>query len=248
LEKQKFIDEVHRGIPEPTEEELLKNETYRLEQERKQKLARQKVMIIAGIVALIIGGLAFLGAENYYKIRSYVLNKSGANLLHHKEWITSSYGVPGVSINTPGLLTRNPIELDQQQQQALSGNQVYLYGQLQDKFNIIVNTLTFRQDIGFTTEQGVQGALKQIEQMGGSNITTENEEYQTVSGVKGSKAFGSFDYQVPETTINIKFDYNILIFAENQGTQQIFVFCEQDDEDAQEVMKKVINSVEINKK
>ena len=245
---QKFIDEVHRGIPEPTEEELLKNETYRLEQERKQKLARQKVMIIAGIVALIIGGLAFLGAENYYKIRSYVLNKSGANLLHHKEWITSSYGVPGVSINTPGLLTRNPIELDQQQQQALSGNQVYLYGQLQDKFNIIVNTLTFRQDIGFTTEQGVQGALKQIEQMGGSNVTAENEEYQTVSGVKGSKAFGSFDYQVPETTINIKFDYNILIFAENQGTQQIFVFCEQDDEDAQEVMKKVINSVEINKK
>lgn len=241
-----FIDKVHRGLPEPTEEELLQNEAYRLEQERKQKIARQKVMFIAGIAALILGGLAFIGAENYYKIRSFVLNKTGASLLH-QEWITSTYGIPGVSINTPGLLTRNPIELNQKDQQILSGNQVYIYGKLEDKFNIIVNTISFRQDVGFTVEQGIESIFKQIEQMGGSNILVKNEDYKTLSGTEGAKVYGSFDYQVPETTINIKFDYNILIFVEGQGSQQVFVFCEQDDDDALEVMKKVINSVEINK-
>lgn len=243
---QEFIDKVHRGLPEPTEEELLQNEAYRKEQERKQKLQRQKVMIIAGIVALILGGLTFLGAENYYKIRSFVLNKTGASLLH-QEWITSSYGVPGVSISTPGLLTRNPIELNEKDQQLLSGNQVYIYGKLEDKFNIIVNTISFRQDVGFTVDQGVESVFKQIEKMGGANILVKSEDYKTVGGTEGAKVFGSFDYQIPETTITIKFDYNIVIFAENQGTQQVFVFCEQEDKDAQEVMKQVINSVEINK-
>ena len=243
---QEFIDKVHRGLPEPTEEELLQNEAYRKEQERKQKLQRQKVMLIAGIAALILGGLTFLGAENYYKIRSFVLNQTGASLLH-QEWITSTYGVPGVSINTPGLLTRNPIELNEKDQQLLSGNQVYIYGKLEDKFNIIVNTVSFRQDVGFTVEKGIESVFKQIESMGGANILVKSEDYKTVGGTEGAKVFGSFDYQVPETTITIKFDYNIVLFAESQGSQQIFVFCEQEDEDAQEVMKKVINSVEINK-
>ena len=244
---QEFIDKVHQGLPEPTEEELLQNEAYRKEQERKQKLHRQKVMLIAGIAALILGGLTFLGAENYYKIRSFVLNKSGASLLH-QEWITSTYGVPGVSVSTPGLLTRNPIELNEKDQQLLSGNQVYIYGKLEDKFNIIVNTISFRQDVGFTVDQGVESIFKQIESMGGANILVKSEDYKTVGGTEGAKVFGSFDYQVPETTITIKFDYNIVIFAESQGSQQVFVFCEQEDKDAQKVMKKIINSVEINKR
>lgn len=243
---QDFIGQVHRGLPEPTEEELLQNEVYRKEQERKQKLQRQKVMLVAGIIVLILGGLTFVGADNYHKIRSFVLNKTGASLLH-QEWITSSYGVPGVSISTPGLLTRNPIELNEKDQQLLSGNQVYIYGKLEDKFNIIVNTISFRQDVGFTVEKGIESVFKQIEGMGGANILVKNEDYKTIGGTEGAKVFGSFDYQIPETTITIKFDYNIIIFAESQGSQQIFVFCEQEDDDAQEVMKKVIKSIEINK-
>ena len=244
---QKFIDEVHRGIPELSEEQLLQNEAYREEQAKIKKQERQKIMVLASIVVVIWGTLTFIGVDNYHRIKGYILNQSGASLLHHQEWITSSYGVPGVSINTPGLLTRNPIELNEKDQQMLSGNQVYVYGKLQDKFNIILNTVSFRQDVGFTVDKGIEGVFKQIEQMGGANILVKNEEYKTVSGTEGARVFGSFDYQIPETTINVKFDYNILIFAEDQGSQQIFVFCEQDDEDAQEVMKKIINSVEINK-
>ena len=243
---QDFIDKIHRGLPEPDEEELLKNEAYRKEQENKQKLARRNVMLLVGASIIIWGTIIFLGADNYHRIKSFVLNKTGASLLH-QEWITSSYGVPGVSINTPGLLTRNPIELNEKDQQLLSGNQVYIYGKLEDKFNVIVNTISFRQDVGFTVEKGIESVFKQIEGMGGANILVKSEDYKTLGGTEGAKVFGSFDYQIPETTLNIKFDYNIVIFAESQGSQQIFVFCEQEDEDAQEVMKKVINSVEINK-
>lgn len=243
---QEFIEKVHRGLPEPDEEELLKNEAYRKEQENKQKIARRNVMLLVGASIIIWGTVIFLGADNYHRIKSFVLNKTGASLLH-QEWITSSYGVPGVSINTPGLLTRNPIELNEKDQQLLSGNQVYIYGKLEDKFNVIVNTISFRQDVGFTVEKGIESVFKQIEGMGGANILVKSEDYKTPGGTEGAKVFGSFDYQIPETTLNIKFDYNIVIFAESQGSQQIFVFCEQEDEDAQEVMKKVINSVEINK-
>ncbi|WP_238528022.1 hypothetical protein [Aquimarina agarivorans] len=241
-----FIQKINEGKPELTEEQLLQNETYRLEQEAKRKRKRQNSMIIAGVIALLAAVLSYFAVQNLNKITGLVLGKAG-NALLDKEWITSTYGVPGISLSTPGVLTRNPVKIEGQQQQILSGNQVYLYGELKSKFNIIVNTLSFRQDVGYTVEQGVEGVFKQIEQQGGTNILVKNEDFETLNGTKGAKVFGSFEYPIPETDKTIKFEYTILIFAEAQGAQQVFVFYEQGDKASQKVMKRIINSVEINK-
>ena len=241
-----FLRSVKSGLPELTEEQLMQNEAYRQEKERKQKLQRQKVMLIASIIALLLSGLVYYVAQSSHKIKDFVLNTSGASLLH-KDWITSTYGVPGMSVSTPGLLTRNPIKLNEQDQQLLSGSQIYVFGTLDTKFNIVLNTLTFRQDVGFTAEKGVETVFKRIEEMGGKNIVVKNEEYSTVSGTEGVKVYGSFEYLIPNTTIGLKYSYTILIFAENQGMQQIMVFHEEGDKDAKEVADRVLNSVEIKK-
>ncbi|WP_010181970.1 hypothetical protein [Aquimarina agarilytica] len=241
-----FIQKVNEGKPELTEEQLLLNETYRLEQEAKRKRKRQNSMIIAGVVALIAAILTFFAVQNFNKITGLVLGKAG-NALLDQEWITSTYGVPGVSISTPEILTRNPVKIEGQQQQVLSGNQVYLYGELKNKFNIIVNTLSFRQDIGYTVEQGVESVFKQIEQQGGTNILVKDEDFETLSGTAGKKVFGSFEYPIPETEKTINFEYTILIFAEGQGAQQVFVFYEKGDKASEKVKERIINSVEINK-
>lgn len=241
-----FLNSVKRGLPELTEEQLMQNETYRKEKERKKKIQRQKVMLVASIIAIILGGLAYVAVQNSYKIKDFVLNTTGASLLH-KDWITSTYGVPGISINTPGLLTRNPIQLNEKDQQLLSGRQVYVFGTLDSKFNILLNSANFRSNVQFTVETGVENVFKQIEQMGGKNIVVKNEDYKTLGGIEGAKVFGSFDYQIPETDVTYNLNYIMLIFAEEQGTQQVFVSYAEGDEDAKKVADKVLNSVEIKK-
>ncbi len=243
---EEFIQLVHQGKPDLSEEERMQNEAYRLEQEKKKKQAKVNSMVAASLVILAWVALLFFGMNGFSKIKSMVFKESGYALLK-KEWITSSYGVPGVSVSTPEILTRNPVKIEGQQQQVLSGNQVYLFGELKSKFNIIVNTLSFRQDIGYTVEQGVESVFKQIEQQGGTNILVKDEDFETLSGTKGKKVFGSFDYPIPETEKIINFEYSILIFAESQGAQQVFVFYEKDDKDSKKVMERIINSVEINK-
>ncbi len=243
---EEFIQLVHQGKPDLSEEERMQNEAYRLEKEKKEKQAKVNTMVAASLVILAWVVLLFFGMNGFSQIKSLVFKESGYALLK-KEWITSTYGVPGVSISTPEILTRNPVKIEGQQQQVLSGNQVYLYGELKSKFNIIVNTLSFRQDIGYTVEQGVESVFKQIEQQGGTNILVKDEDFETLSGTKGKKVFGSFDYPIPETEKVINFEYTILIFAEGQGAQQVFVFYEQDDKDSKKVMERIIKSVEINK-
>jgi len=243
---QDFIGHLHRGLPEPTEEELLKDEAYRQEVARKQKLKRNRAMIIGSLLALIIAGGSYLVSDNFHNIKSYVLDKSGAALLHG-DWVTSSYGVPGVSLSSPVLLTRNPIELSAQEQQMLLGRQVYSYGNLIKKFNLLVNTITFRQDVGFTVDAGLESVFQQLEQMGAKNIVVKTEDFKTITGTEGGKAFGSFDFQIPETTIEVTFDYTVVIFAEGQGTQQVMIMYEQDDADGKKVMERIVKSIKINK-
>ncbi len=250
LEDKQLIDEfiksVEAGKPELTEEEKLQNEAYRLEQEKKQKEKRRNQTILAGIIALVVGVLTFFAVTNYERGLDYVLKRTGNTLLR-KNWITSIYGVPGIQVTTPEVLTRRPIKLEGQQQQMFLGNQMYEYGGLLDKFYLVVNTMSFRQEANFTLDNVEQFVNPFLQQSGGSGIKLTTEDFETLNKTKAKRVTGNMQYTIPNTELKIPLEFNILVFAENNGVQHVSIFYDEEDEGSKKVMERIINSVEIKK-
>src|SRR5699024_10085851 len=99
------INAFDKAIPEPTEEELLLNEEYRLAQERKAKLKKRRIKIALGILVVLIVGSVFT-ALNGVDFLSDKFNKTSTEKLLQKEWITSEYGKYGITLTTPDVLYR----------------------------------------------------------------------------------------------------------------------------------------------
>src|SRR5699024_11702024 len=57
------INAFEQSIPEPTEEEKLLDEEYRLEQERKQKRRRVLLRVGLGVLVVLIGLSVFVGVK-----------------------------------------------------------------------------------------------------------------------------------------------------------------------------------------
>jgi len=242
-----FINLVEQGKPELTEEEKLQNEEYRLAQEKKQKESKQRKTIVAGIVALAVGLLTFVAVSNYDVALDFVLKRTGNTLLR-KNWITSTYGVPGIQVTTPEVLTRQPIKLEGQQQQMFVGNQLYTYGGFGDKFYLMVNTMSFRQEANFTLDnskeflsQFLEGSLK------AKNVEVKDEDFETIDGNKAKKLYGSLTITIPKIEIEVAMNYTTLVFAEGNGIQHVTMFYLAEDKGSLKVMERIINSVEIKK-
>lgn len=74
------------------------------------------------------------------------------------------------------------------------------------------------------------------------------EDFLTPNGVKGIRGTGSLSMTNPlDKTKNTKLHYETLIFNQNGGLQQIIIMYENEDQYAEIIAKRVLNSVELTK-
>ncbi|MFY0712261.1 hypothetical protein J1D01_01175 [Seonamhaeicola sp. NFXS20] len=243
------IDHVKEVLPEPTEKEKLLDEKYREELERKKK--RKKVIITVVIslflVLATIGGFSIKYGFNY--VKDTIIGHDSIELLK-ADWVTSEYGFPPVTISTPKVLKRLepnlPEELLQQVDVTMFG-----YGSLIEKFNIVVATSKIKNmgegEAKIDIKQAIDGNLKTIEAAGAKNIVTKNEEFVTPNGAEGLKVFGTLDMPEANNGKYVKGNYVILGFTAKNVIQQIMLTWRENDEYADQIVERILNSVELKK-
>lgn len=239
-----FTDEVNSALPEPTEEELLKNQEY-IEKVIKRKQRVKWVAISAVIVLLIAATTSYLAAtKGIDYVTDKVLGNPSKELLEGN-WYTSKYGYPAVSITTPEILVRGDVEMAEEAQQMLVGNETFQFGGIFGNFYIVLSTLEFQQEMEFDLETAVEGIYDNLEKKGAYNILTKQDEYETLDGIKGVRVSGSFAIENPITTNDIKKEYQILNFGEMGGYQQITMIYDAEDPYAEEIVQRILNSIEL---
>ncbi len=238
------IDHVKEALPEPTEEEKLLDEKYREEQERKKK--RKKIWLTVGIsIFLLLATLTGLSVKyGFDYVKDTIIGHDSKELLEGN-WVTSEYGFPPVTISTPEVLKRTAVPLPEE----LKGKMditTFSFEQ-KNKLTIVISTTVLAQkldslDIG----KAIEGNLKVIENNGGRNIITKNEKFVTPNGAEGIKTFGSLEYPIENTENFINGKYTSLSFtAENKVMQQIIITWRQDDIYADQMVERILNSVEL---
>lgn len=243
-----FLMSLDKAIPR-TEDETqdLFAEELKRKKDRKQKLQRIWIPITTVVMLLGIVGVFFLVTKGTDFVRENFLGHSAKSLLN-EEWITSDYGDPAITVSTPKVLKRyvdEPIQNNLPANVKSAAN--FMYGSLTDNFSIVLKTVAFKDTTKVDLDFALENNLKQLELLGANNLVVKTDAFEDPKGLTGMKAEGTFVAINPITKETSKMAYQVLVFAQNGGGQELWLVCKEDDEYANEIMKRVLESVELKK-
>jgi hypothetical protein len=239
-----IVEKTHEAIPEPTAEELMQLEEYQEELERRNQ--KKKVILgLASLVALLIIGGTIAGFKyGFAYIKDSVLGNSTLELLEG-DWVSSRYGFPPIIVETPKVLVRQEIKLPPEAKANISEIQVFAYRSAVGLFTVATTSVALSQEAEPDFTQTIEQIIKNFEEQGAKNIITKEEDFITISGVKGLKVYGSGKFAVPESKELTKGKYTVLLFGGKGFQQYIILTWLDDDSYAQDIVDRILTTVEV---
>lgn len=251
---QKAILTLDSSIPEVVvdEEENILNEAQRQKQIKAQLQKRRKQRILISIVSvisvlfLVIG--FFIITKGFTYVKDNIIGHPSKELLEG-EWIKSEYGNPAVQIETPKVLKRVDISktLPKEGLALVKEMQNFAYGSFLDNFYLMVSTAKYKQETTVDLAKALEVTLKYTESQGAKSMIVKQEDFQTKEGITGIKGYGTFTFLDPTTKSSTKMYYEILMFSQEGGLQQIAIYHEEGDLYANDISKRILESVELQK-
>ncbi len=250
---QKAILTLDNAIPTevPVEEEdQLLNEAQKQKQIQLQlkKKRNKRIVIAASIVVFLVTATTtyFVVTKGFNYVKDNIIGHPTKELLEG-EWIKSEYGNPGVLIETPRVLQRLDTQkvLPKEAMALIKEMQLFGYGSLLDNFYITVSTAKFKNPTDIDLSKALEGNLKIIEAQGARNMITKQEDFETKEGITGIKGYGTFTFINENLKTSAKLYYEVLMFKQDGGLQQIAIFHEEGDTYANDISDRILNSVEL---
>ncbi len=240
-----IVVKTHETLPEPTEEELLEQEAYREALQAKKRRKRLWMAAASLAALLLIAGIASVGIFGYQRVHDSVLGTPTKSLLEG-EWVASSYGFPPIILESPEVLYRRELELSEEARAQIRSMAVFASDNPRANLSVMVNsTLLADPKTEPDFEASIEEVLKRLEQAGARNIITKQEEFSTVSGVKGIKVYGTARLTAPDSGATIEGEYNILLFGGNGFLQQVVLSWERGDAYAEQIVARILKTLEV---
>jgi hypothetical protein len=251
---EKAIITLDKSIPVvvETEDDMLLNELQRQEQLKLQLQKKKKARIITAIgigVGLILAVFAFfVMTKGFDYVKDNILGNQSKELLEG-EWIYSEYGNPSVKIETPKVLKRTDLtkSLPKDGMALIKEMQSFVYGSVSDNFQLILSTIKYKKEGEIDLSKSIESSLQVLESQGAQNMIVKKEDFETKEGVKGMKGFGTFSRIDGINKTSTKLYYEILLFSQEGGLQQILILHEEGDKYANQISERILNSVELKK-
>ncbi len=230
-----------KSIPVVVDETSKKWELLQQEMRLKKEKRKKKVIIASIFGGIISFFLAYtITTQGLDYVKNGFVGHSTKELLNG-DWIKSEYGNPSVAIETPKVLKRMDVSksVPKDAMALIKDMQMFGYGSLIERFNIVVSTIQFKKETEVDLAQSLNGTIQTLEAQGCQNLIVKQEEFSTEQGIKGIKGYGTLTYQ------NQKMYYEILLFSQSGGLQQIMITHKEGDENAQKISERMLNSVEL---
>jgi hypothetical protein len=248
---QNSIITIHKSIPEVKIEEgesaLDELQKEKLLKVKKSKRVFWSVFIVIGILFITIITLVLTKGVDF--VKDSLLGHPTKELVEG-EWVYSEYGNPAIKIETPKVLKRTDVSasLPKEGLALTKEMQTFTYGSMLDNFFLSLSTFKYKQEGEIDLNKVLDGSIQMMEARGAINILVKPEEFSTPQGVNGIRGTGSLSMSNPlDKTKSEKMHYETLIFNQNGGLQQIIIMYENEEQYAEIIAKRVLNSVELTK-
>ncbi|MGL5111228.1 MAG: hypothetical protein ACRC6O_01170, partial [Flavobacterium sp.] len=110
---------------------------------------------------------------------------------------------------------------------------------------LMVSTYSFKQENALDLAKAMESSIQMMEVQGAQNLVVKQADFETPEGLKGIKGFGTFSKIDDATNSSTKMYYEILLFSQNGGLQQILILHEEGDRYATKITERILNSVEL---
>jgi hypothetical protein len=245
------IKQVKEGLPGPTEHELLQDLAYRraLEDKQRRKKQKQIVTIVLGVFMLAVVVLVMkFGLTN---VKDTVLRNPSKLLLEKTHWVKSEYGAPGIMLSTPNVLERQSIKPNEGLKDSIqfasfayAGNDTPLdIFVTSSKYALQTNQDNNKKKVPIDVLKSAEMILDRFEKEGAKNIISRNEQFITPNGQEGIKTFGTADFIIDN--VLSKGSYVVLGFSTPNLLQQVVLIWNDDDVYADQIIERILNSVEL---
>ncbi len=238
---EKTINILESSIPVTVNENSKKWELMQ-EELRLKREKRKKLITIAGISMFLIAGiLTFtIVTKGIDYVKNGFTGYSTTELLNGN-WVKSEYCNPSIKIETPQVLTRMDVSktIPQAVMVTIKDMQMFGYGSLIGGFNISVSNIQFKKEKEVELSQALAGTIQTLELQGCKNLDSKQQDFTTDNGTKGTKGFGTFTFEKQ------KMYFEIILFSQAGGLQQIMISHKEGDENADKISERILSSVEF---
>ncbi len=229
-------------LPDPTEEEKLKNLNYQKQAEKKLKNQRLKIISISTasllFILFIFSGLLYGFQYSFDKI---VFNE---NLrLLDKTWINSEYGSPGIFVETPEALVRIREENEFLYDEFSLDSQFY-FSNSNSSIEFFISNYSSNSKIEPQNFQTIlESNLDYLETRGLQNMLLKYGEFETQNKAKGLLISGTTDFKISDKKFKPG-NYNIIGFLTETGFKTIIVLTHE-TRYIDNMKDRIINSIEV---
>ncbi|SHI41794.1 hypothetical protein SAMN04488513_101234 [Pseudozobellia thermophila] len=241
---EEIVTKTHEALPEPTEEELMEQAEYQEELALKKQRKKWRMAGLAALALLVLTTGASIAYYGFDYVKDTVLGHPTKKLLEG-EWVASTYGYPPISMETPEVLIRQDVKLTPDMKANIQDLQIFMYRNSKALFTVGTTSTTLTQQVEPNFEQSVEMFIEDLERKGAKNIITKQEEFTTVSGVKGIKVYGSGQFAVPESDELVRGKYSILLFGGKGFQQQVILTWLEGDEYAEKIVERIQRTLEV---
>lgn len=244
----KFIENVvikiRENLPEPSEEELQKEEEYRVLLRKKRK-RQQLVYGLTSFLGLIIVGLVIsMLVYGYYPVRDTILGHRSLKLLN-SEWLASQYGSPPVFIETPQVPARRDV--------GENVDSFFEIGELASGFYLSLSHEPFSvpQTDPQTPSQELDGqqfvdqVVEEFEGLGAINILIDGNNGTLPKGESVIMIEGSIDYPESRDESYIRCNLKQITVVLEQSLVKLRMIYPREDRYADQIESRILESIEI---
>ena len=229
-------------LPDPTEEEKLKNLNYQKQAEKKLRNERLKIVSISTASLLIIL-FVFSGFLNGFQ---YTIDKITFNenlKLLNKIWIKSEYGSPGIFTETPDALLRINSENEFLYDDFSLDSQFYFSNSNQSIEFFISNYSSDSKIKPENFQSILDSILDDLESRGLQNMLVKYDEFETKNKAKGLLISGTSDFKISDKKFKSG-DYNVIGFLTETGFKTIILLTHE-TRYMDKIKERIVSSIEV---
>tara|TARA_R110002167_G_scaffold13570_7_gene56219 strand:- start:3879 stop:5462 length:1584 start_codon:yes stop_codon:yes gene_type:complete len=239
-----IVIKTHDALPEPTEEELMEQVEYQdklLRRQQRKKWIMAATIAASGIAIAIALSLAYFGPTYVWD----TVTGNPTKKLLEGEWVASSYGYPPINLESPEVLVRQERKPSAESASKIKERQAFTYANPKTLFSVEASSTTMAEQTEYDPAPSIEAFLKDLGSKGAKNIITKQEDFTTISGVKGIKTYGSGKFPVTGRQDLVNGNYLILTFGGPGFQQQIILQWLDDDPYAQQIVDRILKTVEV---
>lgn len=203
----------------------------------KSRPLKEKIFIVIfTVIAASIGSIIGQKAMEAYQNR----NKKTKTETSNQQWIKKTYGINGITIETPWELSKMPTQSQMSQLSDFAEYFEMYENSDKESVKVVLTSTKYKPEIIINMQGAADGTINGLKNQKSVSDFIYDEKPYSLDSIPGYIQTGKFKLKGEPV------EFTIFGFNKGQYFKQIVISTKQNDANAKETAERIMNSIELN--